>query len=563
MSTISLRNAQVADLLRRYAAALSLEGANRFKLKAYRRAAETIEGLDESVADYVRQGKALTDLSGIGAAISEIITEILATGKLVRLERTMSHLNPELVELASRPALDPKIVRRVYKKLDINSLAELENRLESGVIGTSLGSRVEYHIRQALDERPRHLLWSVEDTADRILEFLRSVPGVTHVSLTGSARRKRDTVADLNYLVAGRSAPALFKAFDAFSGILSFEKHDGTERAYKLSSGLNVTIRVVDGKKWGIALILATGSLPHIQDLQEHARKRRQSFPIKGRKKATDELNVYASLGLDYIEPELREGRGEVHAASCGELPKLVQLSDLRGDLHMHTTESDGANTLAEMAKAAEAHGYEYIAITDHSQSLKITNGLSEERLLRHIRAIDKLNGKLSGLRILKSAEVDILEDGKLDYSNAVLKELDFTICSIHSRFGLDKEQQTTRILRAMDNRYFTILGHATGRLLLKRPGYEVDMKRVFAHARKNGRFFEINSSPDRLDLSDEHAKAAKELGIRVAINTDAHSIRELKFISAGINQARRAWLTAPEVLNALSLEPLLRVLRL
>jgi DNA polymerase (family 10) len=243
-------------------------------------------------------------------------------------------------------------------------------------------------------------------------------------------------------------------------------------------------------------------------------------------------------------------------------LPALVTLEQIRGDLHMHTTESDGANSIAEMAEAALARGYEYIAITDHSQSLKITNGLSQKRLLQHIKAIDKLNDKLRDFRILKSSEVDILEDGSLDYSDLVLRQLDFTICSIHSRFARNREQQTERIMRAMDNPYFGILGHATGRLLLKREGYEIDIKRIIRHATEIGCFFEINSSPDRLDLSDEHAKLAKDAGVLIAVNTDAHSIRELDFMSAGINQARRAWLSPKDVLNTRPVNDLLRLLR-
>ena len=287
------------------------------------------------------------------------------------------------------------------------------------------------------------------------------------------------------------------------------------------------------------------------------------SAPLRKKKvPLTEEEPIYAALELEFIEPELREGRGEVAAAAAGKLPTLIRQEDLKDDLHMHTTESDGANSLTEMAEAALAKGYEYIAITDHSQSLKLTNGLSERRLLQQIKRIDAFNARQPKITVLKSAEVDILEDGSLDYSAKVLRQLDFTICSIHSRFGLGKDQQTERILRAMDNRYFTILGHATGRLLLKREGYELDIERLLDHAKATGCYFEINSSPDRLDLSDEHAKMAKNHGIRLAVNTDAHSTSELDFMSSGVNQARRAWLECRDVLNTLPLKALWKALR-
>jgi DNA polymerase (family 10) len=303
-----------------------------------------------------------------------------------------------------------------------------------------------------------------------------------------------------------------------------------------------------------------------VGELAARARARKLALTAASLSKAgidlSDERAIYAGLGLQWIDPELREGRGETAVAAKRKLPDLITLQDLLGDLHMHTTASDGANSIEEMAAAARQRGYQYIAITDHSQSLKITNGLTEKRLLQHIRAIDKVNARLKGFRILKSAEVDILEDGGLDYSNAVLRQLDFTICSIHSRFALSRQQQTERILRAMDNPYFNILGHATGRLLLKREGYELDMERIIEHAKANGCLFEINSSPDRLDLSDEHARLAKQAGVMIAVNTDAHTIRELDFISAGINQARRAWLEPADVLNTRPLKQMLTLLR-
>ena len=559
-------NATVADLLRQYAAALVLEGADRFKVKAYRRAADTLETMAEDVAQLVARGDDLKELPGIGKAISQKIEEIVGSGKLTQLERSLSNLGPELVELATKPSLDPKKVLRVYKKLKIGSLAELRARLEAGEIRDAFGARIDYHIRQGLEERPRVLLYWAEDLAARIETFLKTVPGVTHVSRAGSLRRKMDTVGDLNFVVAGKPAATILQRFSKFGGVQSSESRGKQEAVFKLSSGMHVSLAVVSSAQWGLGLVLQTGSSAHVEDLSARAAKKRIKLTAAAlAAKDVDlssEENVYRALGLNFIEPELREGRGEVDAASKGTLPKLVTVEDLKGDLHMHTTASDGANSIAEMVEATKARGYQYIAITDHSQSLKLTNGLSEKRLLAQIKSIDKLNARLKGMVVLKSAEVDILEDGKLDYPNALLKELDLTICSIHSRFGLGKEQQTARIMHAMDNRYFNILGHATGRLLLKREPYELEMERIVKHAAERGCSFEINSSPDRLDLSDEHAKVAKEHGLKIAVNTDAHATGELDFIFAGLNQARRAWLEPKDVLNTLPLARLRAALR-
>jgi DNA polymerase (family X) len=559
-------NATVAELLRRYAAVLGLEGADRFKLTAYRRAAETIEGLDDDVAKRVHSGSDLTELPGIGKAISEAIVEIVSSGNLARLDRSLTTLSPELAELATRPALDPKKVSRIYKQLGISNLQQLKDKLDTGAIRDKFGARMDFHVRRGLDDRPRHLLWSIEDIADRIEDYLRHLRSVANVSVAGSLRRKQDTVGDLNFVVTGKAAAPIFHEFSRFGAVQSSEPRGRAERIFRLSSGISVSVRWTKRSAWGVSLIEATGSAAHLAEISTRSKAGKLTLTAASLSKAgidpSDEKAIYEGLDLQWIEPELREGRGEVAVAAKRMLPTLVTVKDLRGDLHMHTTASDGANSIEVMAGAARERGYEYIAITDHSQSLKITNGLSEKRLLQHIKAIDNINAKLKGFRILKSAEVDILEDGRLDYSNAVLKQLDFTICSIHSRFALNREQQTERILRAMDNRYFNILGHATGRLLLKREGYELDIERIIEHAKKTGCLFEINSSPDRLDLSDEHAKLAKDAGIMIAVNTDAHSIDELDFITAGINQARRAWLKPADVLNTRPLKQLQRLLR-
>jgi len=563
---MSASNSIVADLLRRYASAIALEGADRFKIKAYRRAADSIEALEQDIGQFIAAGGDPEDLPGIGKAISLKIREILESGKLPQLERSMARMSPELVELAAHPALDSRQVLRVYKKLGISSVPELRKRLTSGEILEKLGARIDFHIRQGLADRPRKLLWEVEKLAASVLRYLKRLPDVVDASPVGSLRRKQETVGDLNFVVATSRAAAVLGAFENYGGAIIQAGKGKAKANYRLSSGLVVELVCVKPEMFGLALLERTGSQAHWSQLRAFANRKKLSLTGRGLTAkgidASTERPLYKALGLRYIEPELREGRDEVQAAAAKGLPQLITLQDLRGDLHMHTTESDGANSLLEMAQAAEERGYEYIAIADHSQSLKITNGLTEKRLLQQMKAIDKLNAKLKKLRILKAAEVDILEDGSLDYSDAVLKQLDLTVCSIHSKFSLNREKQTERILRAMDNRYFNILGHATGRLLLKREGYQIDIERLIKHAADAGCYFEINSSPDRLDLSAEHARLAKEAGIKIAVNTDAHSTRELGFITAGLNQARRAWLEADDVLNAMPLSKLLKQLR-
>ena len=559
-------NAVIAGLLRRFAAALVIQGADRFKVKAYRRAADTLETLPVSAAERIAQGNDLTDLPGIGKAISSTVQEIVRTGAMPQLDRAVAQLPLGLLELAEWPALDPKKVQRIYKKLNIGSIDELRKRLKTGDIRQEFGPRMDFHIRTGLADRPRMLLWSALKVVPVIEGQLKALPNVQRVSPVGSLRRKQDTVGDLNFLVSGTKPAEVFRQFARFGGIESSESLGKHEQLFRLSNGTGITLRWSSMREWGLNLLLATGSAAHLDDLQKRAHERDLELTVAALKSAKVDLSheeaLYRSLGLPFIEPELREGHGEVQAAQRNALPRLITAQDIRGDLHMHTTESDGTNTLEEMVQAAQARGYAYIAITDHSQSLKLTNGLSEARLRQQIAQIDRLNEKLKDFVILKSAEVDILQDGSLDYPNSLLKELDLTICSIHSRFALDKQQQTDRIRRAMDNPYFTILGHATGRLLLKREGYQLDMDKLIEHARSVGCFFEINSSPDRLDLSDEHARMANSAGVKIAINTDAHATRELGLLAAGVNQARRAWLSAEDVLNTRSLHDLRKAVR-
>ena len=387
--------------------------------------------------------------------------------------------------------------------------------------------------------------------APGIAEFLKLKGNAERVEAAGDYRRRVEVLRELSFVVQTDDFSRLIESFQRFGGKTTLIRADESTAEFRLPSGVTVRVSNTNARLWGLSLLIATGSEAHLAKLLELGYD--LTALTRGKSAHRTEAAVYTKLGLQLPPPELREGRDEIDLAAAGRLPHLITIGSIRGELHAHTTSSDGVHTIEQMAAAAEQRGYEYLGITDHSQSLTIAHGVSEADLWSQIRKIDQLNehGK-SGVRVLKSAEVDILGDGSLDYPDSLLKELDYTVCSIHSRFALNRAVQTERLMRAMDNRYFNILGHATGRRLLKRPGYEFDFDRVVAHARKNGCFFEINSSPERLDLSAPNARAACEAGVKIAINTDAHSVREFDYITCGVEQARRAGLEEQSVLNCL-----------
>jgi DNA polymerase (family X) len=547
----ALNNAEIANQLTALAQLLSAQRANPFKVKAYRRAAETLAGMGESVAELVGDGADLTQFPGIGPAISGAIKEIVESGNLRQLDTLRAEVGPEVAALSNYPRLDPKRVMRAYKKLGISTVEELQAKLESGELVKALGPRMEQHVRQAITLSEQILLYDADPIADAVRRFLLETCKVSRAELTGDCRRRVEVIAEISFLIDAPDFAAVVEKLGRYGGHAERVSASQERATFKLPSGILLTIELAPPKKWGAALIMATGSEAHLEQLATGSRD--LSKLINGRETVLTEAAAYRKLGLSYIEPELREGGDEVERAARGPMPKLVTVEDIRGELHCHSTSSDGAHTIEQMAVGARKRKYDYLGIADHSQSLKIAGGVSEEDLWKQIRAIDKLNEILGGIRILKSAEVDILADGSLDYPDELLRELDYTVCSIHSRFGLDKAAQTTRVLRAMDNPYFTILGHATGRLLLRRTGYEIDIERVVAHAKQRNCFFEINASPDRLDLSAANARLARDAGIKIAICTDAHSVREFDFIRCGVDQARRAGLEKSSILNCLS----------
>lgn len=553
----TLSNAEIADRLAALAQLLSMEKANPYKIRAYRRAANTIRGLGESVDELVRSNTDLRVYPGIGEALNGALREIVLTGTLTSLEKLRSKSSPELVAISGHPRLDPRRVLRIYKKLGISTVEALRGALESREIERIFGPRMAQHVKQGLVETDAILLYHAHQMRGTIEQFLMKRCKAVRVQAAGEYRRCIEVIQELAFVVATEDFLHVVKTMQRFGGRTPLLQSSTESATYSLPSGPLLRLELSDSKSWGLSLIRHTGSAAHLRKLARvtgslTALQKSNLFPT--------EQAVFDRFGMDFIPPELREGRDEVRQARNGTIPKLVAVDDIRGDLHVHTSASDGTDSLEDMALAARELGYEYVGITDHSSSLKIANGLSTNDLWKQIRAIDKLNACLAGIRVLKSAEVDILLDGNLDYPNELLRELDYTVCSIHSRFGLGKQQQTERILRAIDNPYFNILGHTTGRLLLKRPGYELDFERIVDHATQNRCFFELNCSPDRLDISAENARLVREADILISISTDSHSTPEYRTIRYGIEQARRAGVEKSNVLNC---QPLNQVVTL
>jgi DNA polymerase (family 10) len=549
-----LSNAEIADRLAGLAQLLSTQKENPYKVKAYHRAAARIRSLSESLDELVREDADLTQFPGIGEAIASAIREIVLTGKLRKLDTLREQAAPEVASLADYPRLNPKRVLRVYKKLKISSIESLREKLESGEIESTLGLRMAQHVRQGLSEAHAMLLYRADDLRDAIEEFLLAKCAVKAVQVVGACRRRVEVIEEIAFVVEADDFSAVIGRMQRYGGRTALLESSADRAIFALAAGITLRLRPCSARAWGLSVIAETGSKAHLKKLEALTGR---LTSLSGKTTFPTESAFYRKFGLAYIEPELREGNDEVERSAKGSLPELVTEADIRGDLHAHSTSSDGVHSIEQMAAAARGRAYEYIGISDHSQSLKIAHGVSVEDLWRQIKYIDELNAKDHGIRILKSSEVDILADGSLDYPDELLKELDYTVCSIHSRFGLNREQQTERLMRAMDNRYFNILGHATGRLLLKRPGYDIDIQRVIAHARQTGCFFEINSSPDRLDLSADNARSAVAAGVLIAVNTDSHSMGELQLVCRGLDQARRAGLAKSAVLNCRSWQEL------
>lgn len=571
---MALSNNEIADLFDQLAELLDIEGDNPFRVRAYHNAARTIRSQPRSLAEMVAAGEDLTELPGIGKAIAQKIQTIIQTGRFPQLEQVLKRIPPSLVELLKIEGLGPKRVKTLFSLLKVKTIEDLERAALSGKVrqlpgfGPKTEELILKHLRKQSLQEKRFLRFEAESIAATLLAYLGSCPGIGKITVAGSFRRWKETVGDLDILATVCDDGKVMQCFLNYDGIGEVFAHGPTRSSVKLKNGLQVDLRIVADESFGAALQYFTGSKVHNIELRKLAAK--QGFKINeygvfqnGQKLAgASEEEVYASLGLAYIVPELREGQGEIQAALESRLPKLVELKDIRGDLHCHTRETDGQNTLEEMAEAAKALGYEYLAITDHSRRLTVARGLDEKRLRKQMERIDALNERLEGIKLLKGIEVDILEDGCLDLPDSILKDLDLTVCSVHYRFHLSEKKQTERILRAMDNPYFNILAHPTGRLINQREPYQIDLERIMRGAKERGCILEINAQPERLDLNGEQCLMAREIGVKLVVSTDAHSAIGLNLMRYGVAQARRGWLTKDYLINTRPLSKLLQLLK-
>lgn len=571
---MAVHNADIAVILDRIADLLEIRNANPFRVRAYRNAARIVSSLPESVLAMVERGEDLDKLPGIGRDLADKIGEIARTGHLQFLDELEQEVPAGLADLLNLPGLGPKRVELLHQKLGVDSIKSLTKALRAGRLGKlrGFGAATEKRLLEALAAHaagPQRLKYAAaSEIAEPLLRYLRDSPGVSNVCAAGSFRRKRDTVGDLDILVTGQTTSPVMERFVTYEDVTRVLAHGKTRSTVALRNGFQVDLRFVPELSYGAALHYFTGSKEHNIAVRRLGVGRglkineygvfRGMHRIAGR----TEEEVYRAVDLPYIEPELRENRGEIEAARDHKLPHLVTLDDIRGDLHVHSKASDGRASIAEMAQAAKERGYRYIAISDHSRHMTVARGLDPKRLRAQMAEIDRLNARLDGLTLLKSCEVDILEDGSLDLPDSVLGELDFTVCAVHSKFNLSRERQTERIIRAMDNPLFTILAHPTGRLIGERAPYELDMERLVDAAKERGCFLEVNAQPDRLDLDEMHCRMAKERGVKVAVSTDAHTTTDLGFIGYGINQARRGWLEPQDVINTRPLAELRRLMR-
>lgn len=562
---------EIANLMR----ILQDDSKWQFKAAAYDRAKRSIESHPERLADLARDPhRKFTEIPGIGEDLAKKITELLETGKCKYHQEQLAKIPGSLLELLQLQTVGPQKVRLFYKELGIKSVDDLEAAAKAGRLQNLPGMSVksEENILKALEvfrrAAGRFRLDTAFETAEQLRAYLQEFKGVDQVTPAGSLRRGRETVGDLDLLVTGRDHAGIATHFVRFPGIAQILAKGEDKVSVKLENDMQVDVRLLDRESYGAALQYFTGSKEHNVTLRERAKKRGWKLSeyglFKGDKAVAShtEEDIYAKLELAWIPPELRENLGEIEAAEKGELPKLIELADVRGDLQMHTTASDGQSSVEEMAEAAKKLGYQYILITDHSKAVTVANGLDEKRAVEHIQRIKAARKKVKGIEIWAGSEVDILGDGKLDYPDSLLKQFDIVLVSVHSRMTQPAEEMTRRLLKALENPYVRILGHPTGRQILKRDPFQFDLEKVLEAAQKNGVILELNGNPERLDLCDRHVKLARDRGMKIIISTDAHHPEHLKLMRFGVMTARRGWMEKEGVLNTLPPDKLLKNLR-
>jgi DNA polymerase (family X) len=589
-------NKAIAGILYETADLMEINGDDSFRIRSYRNAAEAIEGLPQSVEQLVSEPKKLLEVPGIGKSMAEKLQEICKQGKLSLHSQLLEKYHPSMLELLKIQGLGPKTISLIWSAYKVSDLAGVEKLAREGKLHElpRMGEKQEQKILKAIEDYRRIAGRYCLDVADKIArdltEHLSGLPGVEKITPAGSLRRGRETVGDLDILVTGKCCvnpeqrEAVIEKIVHFPGIRDVMGRGENKVSFRLRSGMQVDVRLLPPESFGAAMQYFTGSKSHNVALRQRALKMGytlseyalEELPPDPAKSGRDggseaggkrvagktEEEIYAKLKLDYIPPELRENCGEIEAAAEHRLPDLITVEQLQGDVHMHTVETDGKCTIEEMAEAARERGYKYMAITDHSKNLAFANGLDDARALKHIEKIRQADEQIKGIKIFAGIEVDILADGELDLSNDVLKEMDVVIASVHSAFNQEAPKMTERLLRAVNNPHVSMIGHPTGRILLRRDAYPFDMEKVLNAAAQNKVAMELNAYPDRLDLCDRHLRMAKERGVKIVINTDSHHTSHMEKIRYGVLQARRAWLTPADVLNTLPAEKFARAMK-
>jgi len=575
-------NKAIAGLLYETADLLEIDGQDSFRVRSYRNAAEAIEALPQQIADLIQEPKKLLEIQGIGKGMQANLLQLFKEGRIEAHTELLKKYRPSMLELLKIQGLGPKTIALIWSAHQVSDLEGVEKLAREGKIRElpRMGEKHELKLLKAIEDyrriAGRFLLDTAEQLAEKLVEHLLATPGIEKVTPAGSLRRGRETVGDLDILVTGKgcieaeSRQTLIELLLRFPGLMDVIAQGENKVSFRHRNGMQVDVRLLPPESFGAAMQYFTGSKAHNVALRQRALKMgftlneyalatlEDERPVAG---ATEE-EIYSKLKLDFIPPELRENLGEIEAAAGHALPMLIEPSDIRGDVHMHTVETDGRNTIEEMAEAARERGYEYMAITDHSKNLAFANGLTDERALEHIRRIRAVEKKMKGIRIFAGVEVDILGDGSLDLSDSVLEQMDIVIASVHSQFNQDRATMTDRLLKAIANPNTSLIGHPTGRQLLRRDAYQFDFDAVLKAAAKHKVAMELNSYPERLDLNDVHLRMAKQHGVKIVINTDSHHTSHMEKLRYGITQARRAWLTKDDVLNTLPLQKFAKAMK-